>query len=167
MTGKAHVTLGMVTAISMCLIMDNTTSMEDIGFIASTAIGAIFPDIDTRQSKISYKMPIVSFFTRLIVGHRGIIHTPIFLITTIAIGVISGIIVPVPHYVILGFSLGFILHLLQDSFTIRGIKWLYPIVDRYYSIIPLKNNFLGEIIFTVGIYICVIFLFVFFNPRFF
>lgn len=167
MTGKAHITLGMATAVSMCFIMDNVSSMEGIGFIASTTIGAIFPDIDTKQSKISYKMPIVSFFTRLIVGHRGIIHTPIFLIAAIAVGTICGFIVPVPYFVILGFSMGFMLHLIQDSFTRRGIKWLYPIVDRYYSIIPLKNNFLGEIIFTLGIYLCVMFLFVFFNPRFF
>lgn len=60
--------------------MVNTNFLIGVPFTIGSMIGAIFPDIDEKHSKISNNIPLVSFITRLFVGHRGIIHTPIFLI---------------------------------------------------------------------------------------
>lgn len=166
MTGKSHLALGVATATSICYISQNLSEIEGVCFVAGTALGAIFPDIDTKQSKISNRYPMISFITRLFVGHRGIIHTPVCLLALVIAFVVSRLIIPIPIPFFIGFVVGYLLHLMQDTFTRRGIRWLYPLSQKYYSIIGIRNNGLGELVFSLAIYFAIMFLYIFFNPQF-
>ena len=85
-------------------------------------ISSILPDLDHHNSKISNKNPL-RFITKLILKHRGILHslfTPflIYLILLIINKELAILIV-----------IGYTSHLFIDSFTKRGIKPLHPLFN--------------------------------------
>ena len=137
MTGQSHLFGGTLIGVSY---MISTNFTMDIPFTIGSLIGSIFPDIDEGTSKISNKVPLFSFVTRLFVGHRGIIHTPVFLIILSIIIQSICTVLHIPEHFIFGFVLGFLCHLFQDTMTRRGIKWLYPVVNKSFHIMSLRSG---------------------------
>lgn len=163
MTGRAHLMGGALIGVSF---MINKNYSEGIPFIIGSMTGSVFLDIDSRNSKISNRLPVLSFMTRLFVGHRGIVHTPIFIIIlSIMIQCVS-MVLHIPEHFLLGFICGSFCHLLQDSMTRRGIRWLYPITNKSFHILYLRSGrglFYGfkEVVLTIliaGIIVLPIFL---------
>ncbi len=78
------------------------------------------PDIDTKDSKISRKIPILPSLISLFTIHRGIIHSiyPIILI--------SAILYPYSSFYTLAFIIGYLSHLVLDALTIQGVNFLHP-----------------------------------------
>ena len=151
MTGQAHL-LG--STLIGAYYMVNTNFTVGAPFAIGSMIGGIFPDVDEKHSKISNNIPLISFIARLFVGHRGIIHTPIFLIILCFVIKCICIVLHIPKHFLNGFICGFICHLLQDSMTRRGIKWLYPFINKSFRILHLRSGrgmFSGffEVILTV------------------
>jgi len=106
-------------AISLLAILILLSSVEyQAVFTVMVLISTLIPDIDTEFSGIGKKkvFRMVQFFAR----HRGLLHSFTFLLLVTLFFVLF---MPV---VALGFFLGYALHLLADSFTIEGIKPLYP-----------------------------------------
>ena len=100
---------------------------DKVIFLVMVILASAIPDADSKYALAGrgFFMRILQFF----VGHRGIIHSFLFLM-------------PVTFFLVLifpklafGFFLGFSLHLLADSFTIHGIKPLYPFGETLSGII--------------------------------
>ncbi|MBU0959507.1 MAG: metal-dependent hydrolase, partial [Nanoarchaeota archaeon] len=91
-------------------------------FVVVTLIATYVPDIDSRYSTLGRKKinRILQIFTK----HRGMTHSFTFLIT---ITFFLTLFLPVVAF---GFFLGYGLHLLEDSFTIEGIRPFYPHKSR-------------------------------------
>jgi inner membrane protein len=84
-----------------------------LNFIA-LAVGSLFPDTDTRKSLLGRLIPLWILFK-----HRGFTHRlyGLLLFTGIAVylfGCNAGY----------SFCIGYFIHLIMDSFTKKGNKWL-------------------------------------------
>jgi len=137
MTGQAHLLGGALMGASY---MVNTNLTVGVPFFIGSLVGSVFPDIDSGQSTISNKVPLLSFITRLFVGHRGIIHTPLFLIIISIIIQCMQTVLQFSEHILYGFICGYLCHLLQDAMTRQGIKWLYPLTNKNYRILTLRSG---------------------------
>lgn len=125
------------------------SSVENkVVFVAVALIATFIPDIDTKFSKLGKKKVFrpLQFF----VNHRGFLHSFVFL------GLISLVFYLFLPIVMLGFALGYGLHLLADGFTIQGIKPFYPFKRRLCW--RIKTGGKLEVIIFVGFLIADLFL---------
>lgn len=76
------------------------------------ALGGVVPDVDL------YLGPVLG----LPVVHRGAVHTPAALAVLVGVALLLG----APRRVPAAFGVGFLSHLVVDTFTSAGIMWLYP-----------------------------------------
>ena len=146
MTGTQHISLGFTMGITAaCLTFNEPSTVA--GFTAICTVASIFPDIDVKNSKIAQKLKISSFITRLFLKHRSITHTPLFLgLTCWLIHIISAKSIPLPDYTMKAWIMGYMIHLIQDTFTSGGIKWLFPLWLKPISLLKIKSkSFLGYI----------------------
>lgn len=96
-------------------------------------LGSMFPDVDTPYSKSGKIFPLWILFK-----HRGVTHT-----------LLSAIILSIPiiyinKYYALSFFIGYILHLITDTFTPTGVKWFYPFKDKSYTFKLIKTGSIEE-----------------------
>lgn len=81
------------------------------------AVGALAPDVDL------YLGPVLG----LPVVHRGVFHTPAGLVVLVGGVTLAGSLAfDRPRRVAAALGIGFLTHLVLDSFTNAGIMWLYP-----------------------------------------
>lgn len=92
-------------------------------------IASILPDLD---ASFHFMFPFV---------HRGIMHTPLFLI--------AGLLV---IYSLTGskrscftFGLGYTSHLILDTMTYSGIMWLFPLKKTFSLELLTANSFIGNL----------------------
>jgi inner membrane protein len=85
----------------------------NLNFIA-LAIGSLFPDTDTKQSLLGKLVPLWIIFK-----HRGFTHRlyGLLLFTGIAVALFG-------ENAGYSFFAGYLIHLIMDSFTKRGNKWI-------------------------------------------
>ncbi len=108
--------------------------------LVMTMIGSVLPDLDLT---FNFTFPFV---------HRGILHTPLALIT-----------LSILFYLItknrdstLSFSLGYLTHLFLDTLTPIGIMWLYPLKNYYSLNLVYSNDFLANfsiILFSIFMFL--------------
>ncbi len=91
-------------------------------FLPVSLLSTLIPDIDTKFSKIG-KIKLFRIFN-FFMKHRGIIHSFTFLF------LVSFFILLFFKEILLPFVFGYSLHLILDSFTIKGIKPFYPVKKR-------------------------------------
>lgn len=90
-------------------------------------LGCQLPDIDTTSSKIGkYTKPVSSIIAHF--GHHGITHS---LFGFAVIAFLSLYMIPnffnIQNMAFLqGIVIGYILHILEDSFSKAGVIWLFP-----------------------------------------
>jgi len=119
-------------------------------FIIILCLFGILPDVDYYKSKIGRKTKVLSYAINFIFGHRGIFHS---------------VFVPLLFYLffllinqkILGLAvlLGYISHLFLDSFTIAGIKPLYPFYNKKIKGFIKTGSFIETIFFFIILIFCV------------
>lgn len=117
MTGKQHLVIGIgVSCVTMNLVC-----------AGGILLGSIFPDIDSRESIISTFLPIQKITGCAFMKHRGGIHSLLssFIFGIVALGLSRNI------QFTIGFVVGYLLHLLADMLTYRGVPILYPKRKRY------------------------------------
>ena len=131
MTGKHHLIAGGITGACVAtsaILSGNVNYLVIGGTILTTMIGSLFPDIDTRTSKLGKKMKITSTIISKMFGHRGFLHSPIFIVLTIC--ALSYIFNSnnIQQFSLLwqGFAIGMINHLVCDMMTKGGVPILYP-----------------------------------------
>lgn len=117
-------------------------------------IGSIYPDIDLPDSTLGYFLrplsePLSHFF-----GHRGFVHSPLhlFLLVILLNWILSPLIFS--KYLVASFAIGYLAHLVQDTFTQGGVPWLWPISFKFHFTNLSSNNpiwGLGTAVISAGI----------------
>ena len=131
-------------------IIDFLKIKNQILFIIILLFFSIFPDIDESSSKVSKKLKPFSYLTNIL-GHRNILHTIYF---PLAISLIllwlnlkeMGIAV----------LIGYLLHLLLDAATKKGIALFYPLNKKRIKGYIKTGSFIENIIFILLVIIVVL-----------
>ena len=127
--------------ITLFFILILFSSVENkVVFVVVALIATFIPDIDTKFSKLGKRKVFrpLQFF----VSHRGFLHSFVFLAL---ISLIFYLFLPI---VLVGFVLGYGLHLFADGFTIQGIRPFYPFKRRLHW--KIKTGGKLEVVIFVG-----------------
>ncbi len=143
MKGRNHAALGMTAGASAGI------ALYGAGFLPcffGCCMGELFPDLDLPTSSAGKVFHPISVVFNKLFGHRGFLHSPMFGL------IIAGISYFFIHETIaqrffVGFSIGYFLHLFQDSFTKGGIRWFFPAKKRI-TLFPIKSGNPLEYIIT-------------------
>jgi inner membrane protein len=120
----------------------------DLAFYA-VLFGSLFPDIDHPRALLPKHFTpflLVSKFT----AHRGIVHS---LIASIAFALAAlgiSLWLSSSSWVAFGFWFGYATHLIVDSMTKSGIKWLRPFSKQGYVNGPFRTGSLLEQVLFVS-----------------
>lgn len=137
---------------------DYKVAIGTLVLVTAGAIGSLMPDIDHPNSYISKQSPILSFFVKIFLGlsrivtkiilslcfwiskrrkeailagtnHRGIFHTLLMVIAMYFLFGLIGMFIPdYGRLIQLGFTGGYLSHIMVDMLTKGGVMLLYPIV---------------------------------------
>ncbi len=144
MTYGTHIAGGVCAA----LLVNTVAPIDNIALVtAVSAFSALIPDIDKADSKLGRKLGPVSSWIEGTFGHRGLFHTPILYV---ALYFLMSFLLPISfEWITLGFLIGTISHLVLDSFNSKnsGVKWLYPIINKRFSILHIRTRTSGETMF--------------------
>ena len=122
MTGKTHASCGLLVG-ALTIEYFHTDLFTSITVITLAVISSLVPDICHTQSKIGRRFKLISFFIRMIFGHRTFTHSLLF----IAIIVCLLYVIQTPSYYLVTIILGLLSHVILDMLTPRGVKLFYPI----------------------------------------
>ncbi len=149
MTGRTH-DLAAFTTLTFIIATEPLVHMSLATVavaLASNMIGGVFPDIDQPTGKLWHKIPAGSIFGKIahpfLGAHRSISHS---LLGAVLASFLVKAVLNYTHTFLLvdndivwwTFMLGFISHLIADSFTKEGVPWLFPIPIRF-GIPPIKQ----------------------------
>lgn len=100
--------------------------------IVGIALGSLLPDIDEPKSKVGRKVPVLSHGIKLFFGHRGITHTLLasFLVSCLLLYFLKAF----PSSIATGLTLGYLFHILEDSFSPDGVPLFYPLTKKHFGI---------------------------------
>jgi len=118
MRARTHLAFGFFSGL---VLMSRIFIGNKYIFFIFLLFGALLPDIDMPNSKISRKIPVIPKILSIFAKHRGIFHS-IFL----ALGFAAIVWIFEPVYGIALFA-GYFSHLLIDGFTKSGVNLLHPI----------------------------------------
>ena len=152
MTGKHHLIAGTVCGVcvgaSAIIAPGNTSYLIACGAVGTTMIGSLLPDIDSRTSKLGSKMKIASFLANKLFGHRGFLHSPLFIVFMMWLLNLIFTKNNISEYSLLwqGLAFGMINHLFCDMMTKGGIPILYPFSKMKLSFTFMKSGSKWEFI---------------------
>lgn len=126
---KTHLATTFAVALP---IMDSAQALTVSG-VALLAIGTVFPDIDEPNSYIGHRMKGVSGGINGLFGHRGLTHSLLGLIAISYLFYLLASWISFPVELIQWFSFGYLAHLVEDSFSRKGIAWLQPISKKRFQ----------------------------------
>jgi len=142
MTGRTH-DLAAFTALSYMVATNPVPSMTLATMVvafSANMIGGLAPDIDQPTADLWHKLPAGGVFAKLLTpllgGHRFISHS---VLGVVLFGVvldrllmaIKTVLLVDMTVVWLAFMIGFVSHLIMDTFTREGVPWLFPIPIRF------------------------------------
>ncbi len=142
MTGRTH-DLAAFTALTYTvatLPLSHMSLATGLVAFAANLIGGLTPDIDQPTADLWHKLPGGTVYSRFITpflgGHRYISHSllGIFLFGFLAkyiLQLMSHSLLVDIHIVWWAFMLGFVSHLVMDTFTKEGVPWLFPIPLKF------------------------------------
>jgi inner membrane protein len=147
MTWPTHALFG-ISTLWLLSPLPPQVLQADFGVLAAAAaFGALLPDLDASESKIKHlKIPntqIKPFMLPALVvsrsdQHRGLLHS------LAGVGMMVVFSAPIIGWVgwspVVALLLGYISHLIADSATKSGIRWLYPSPERFY-LLPVGWRF--------------------------
>lgn len=164
MRGEQHLALGAAVGVTGAILFTDSITQQACLMISCCA-GSLFPDIDIPTSTLGHLLFPVSGIINWLFGHRGFIHTPAFLVCIQQADSLAGIDMPVN--IAIPFVAGFLLHLIQDSFTDKGIMWFWPLKKRFHIIgISCDNKFLCWVV-TISLFLFFCLPVLFFIDRYF
>ena len=148
MTATTHILGGMLAGELLCMaggVPMQSAPMLLIGAVA----GALLPDIDHRGSKVSRSSAanrLMSFAVSALTTHRGVIHTPVFIMAFIAaLGVALRFVdIPESRVLLAGLAVGMLSHLALDTLNPSGIMWLWPLTRKRLHLASIRTNSLSE-----------------------
>lgn len=139
MTGRTH-DLAAFTALSVVIVtqpLPEITMGTALVALGANMIGGIAPDIDQSTAPFWRNLPPMRIFGRLfgklLGGHRFLSHS---ILGMVVFGVLFNLILKffqpsIPNInlevVWWAFMIGFVSHLVMDTFTKEGVPWLLPV----------------------------------------
>ena len=121
MLAKTHLAFGFLSGLMISPFVNTGNTPF---FFALILIGALIPDIDQKNSKISNKTKPISRAMQLFTRHRGVFHSALAAI------LLSGLVwLFLSNTYGIALFIGYFSHLLIDSFTKSGINFLFPIAN--------------------------------------
>jgi inner membrane protein len=153
------VTAGIAVNKFIVPTLTNVASIEGVvgvgAVMAGAFLGSVLPDIDHKGSFIGRRLKPISFILHHTIGHRGLTHTPIFVIgfsTLLAYLVmqLSGFAQTVMLFFVLGLFGGMVSHLALDLLTESGIPLFYPFSKKDISLAPFRTGGIGEYIASLA-----------------
>jgi len=165
MTYQTHSIFGILTMLVITKSIGSffaidLLSLEALLLYPAVIVGALLPDIDIENSKISSNLkPIAKIINWLGFKHRGLTHS-----------LLGGIILNLPFYalyrydlipkiIFTGLVIGYLSHLLADMLNPTGVPLFYPFRKKF-SIFIIPTSSKAEAVFKAGITIAVIVLLV-------
>lgn len=137
---------GIITVTTFAVSADPSEKIVfSAALILGSYIGSLIPDLDHPKSLIGRKFKVLSKGINKTFGHRGITHTPLFLIIySILImrlpNIFQGYVKTIVQYFSFGTIIGYISHLILDFITVGGIPLLYPISKRHFRIARFRSS---------------------------
>lgn len=170
MTGKTHIIGGVAAATiaTQTLNVYKPNSITEFAswsvlFVTPAIIGALAPDIDhgnSKASNVNIFTKILSIFLRIVCGHRGVIHSPIFMaVLSVALYfILSAMGFASAMEITIGFTLGYFSHLVIDMLNEAGIPILFPFVwkegkPKKYHILSLSEGGLVEFLIWLILFV--------------
>lgn len=123
---KTHVA---VTYATVLPLMASSGSVS-VGSLLALGLGSVFPDIDHPKSFIGNRSKGVSHGLSMVLGHRGLAHSIagaaffLFIVRTL----FSFFQLP-PEWAD-WFVVGYLAHLVEDSFSKTGVAWFQPLNNK-------------------------------------
>ena len=180
MTGKTHVAIGMVAALT---VASEQTLENQLLVVLASVVGSLLPDIDHSKAKLNQKLLFIKnrsyrtlfylsiaaifgyfyfqsqnkvlgllalfFFFIAVSSHRSFSHSIVgFLIVSSIVKLITDKYKLAAIYS--GFVIGYVLHLMTDFFTAKGIELFYPLKIKVSS--PLIINTKSSL-FAIPLYL--------------
>lgn len=126
---KTH--LAATLAISLPVMVSSESLSA--GSLSFAALGAVFPDIDEPNSYIGRRMIGISNSMKVVFGHRGLIHSLTGLIAVTFFFYLGHTTFGLPLELVHWFAFGYLAHLIEDSFSKKGIAWLQPLSKKRFQ----------------------------------
>lgn len=171
MNGFTHGVGGACSGIVVASLLNIERPEMFATVIVSSIIASYAVDLDEPQSKAGQKLKPVSWGIKKVLGHRGILHTPFFILLVsgllyyfhikVAPTLFAGIdynIYPWGLYVCIGNLVGGFSHLLLDALTPQGIMLLFPFSTSFISFFGWKGKNRDAICTSLLIVFTVLFL---------
>ena len=155
MLARTHIAFALASASGGVFLTHTFVSIESthlLTFYFAVAFGAIFPDIDEPHSKIGRMFIGVSNVINAIFGHRGFTHSlPFIGILSLFVmvlcsfesvrGFINGLYEDSLFFLVSGFIIGNLLHIVGDMMTLSGVPILLPFKSKKYFALPKVLRF--------------------------
>lgn len=149
MQGKTHI----IGGVAFGLAWASYTGTDPILLTASSALGAVIPDICHTGSKIGKKLPALSFVVSKVFGHRTFTHSLCFLVG--AAWLMSNL--PIERSIAIGIIVGMFSHMVLDACTKNGIKFLWPIPITFRMPFAIRTGGPWEKVYTVALWVVIIY----------
>lgn len=150
MQGTTHI-VGGTAAGMLCASALGLQGVTFVGAIGVAIVGSLFPDIDTKTSRLGQKVKPISGIIGRMFKHRTLFHSPILYILMYMAAMHF---LPNEKQITDCFMTGVISHLFLDMLNIKGIPLFYPF-KRMYHLAGIKTGGAGEQVFCVGLAIAV------------
>ena len=126
---RTHLTTSIVVALPVLAVTDTLT----ITNITAVCLGALIPDIDEPNSFIGQRTRGVSDLIHAAFDHRGMTHSLVGIAFTSILMLFMAIVTPISFITALCVVFGYCLHIIEDSFSVSGVKWLLPFSKKRYQ----------------------------------
>lgn len=136
-----------LTAVVVTMVIPHVTLATGITAVVANLMGGITPDIDQPTAPFWKNLPIGKYvgktFDKFLGGHRFLSHSILgaFLFGFIFHYILQVLKPSFPHLqmdvIWWAFMIGFVSHLIMDTFTTEGVPWLLPIPFKF-GIPPIK-----------------------------
>lgn len=113
--------------------------------IVSLGFGALLPDVDSKSSILGRYVPWIQDA----IGHRTLTHTVWVLIPLFFAAYWFG------HVVLWMIAIGYWLHIVQDSFSVQGINWFWPLGKGFHIKLYRVGGIVEDIIYglSMGVHV--------------
>lgn len=138
---KTHIAFSFLVAI---FSIDFLKIKNQILFVIVLLFFSILPDLDEYSSKVSKKLRPFSYITNLLFSHRGILHS-IFMPLALFLVLFS-----ISQRIIgTAVLIGYMSHLILDALTIKGVRPLFPLINKSIKGFVKVNSILDTLLFYV------------------
>ena len=135
-------------------LIDFLTIEKQILFMVVLLFFSVFPDIDEGSSKVAKRLKPFSYLASIF-GHRGVFHTVYFPIAISLVLFVFDL-----RLISIAVLIGYLLHLILDSITKKGVAFFYPLskirVRGFVKVGSLVENLIFIVLIVLIVYRLVI-----------